>query len=124
MMGSNKDVLLAVNHSNRCGGKTANQNSSNEMRPVWKLFMPYYLGKGIEEEKEKEETGEEAQSPYFKQHRKLTSCWPHKSSVAKTSVIIFSTVQNSFAKATRIRGNLKAELDHGICGVFVLIYLE
>lgn len=30
MRGCNKDVPLAVNHSNRCGGKAANQNSSNE----------------------------------------------------------------------------------------------
>lgn len=114
MRGCNKDVPLAVNHSNRCGGKTANQNSSNEMRPVWKRSTLYCLGEGTEEEKETEEGAEEAQSAYFRQHTKLMSRWPLKSIVAKTSVIISSTVQNSFAKATRIRGNLKAELDCGI----------
>lgn len=115
MRGCNKDVPLAVNHSNRCGGKTANQNSSNEMRPVWKLSTLYCLGEGTEGKKETEEAGEGAQSAYFKQHRKLMSHWPLKSIVAKTSVIIFSSVQNCIAKATRIRGNLKAELDRGIC---------
>lgn len=107
MRGCNKDVPLAVNHSNRCGGKTANQNSSNEMRRVWKLSMAYCSGEGIEEEKRTEEAGEEAQSAYFKQHRTLMSCWPVKSTVAKTSVIIFSTVQNSFTKAPRISRNVK-----------------
>ena len=62
MRGCNKDVPLAVNHSDRCGGKTANQNSSNEMRPVWKLSMLYCLDEGIEGETETEEAAEQAQS--------------------------------------------------------------
>ena len=57
MRGCNKDVPPAVNHSNRCGGKTANQNSSNEMRPVWKVSVPYCLGERTEEEKATEEAG-------------------------------------------------------------------
>lgn len=60
MRGSNKDVPLAVNHSNRCGAKTVNQISSNEVRPVWKLTMLYCLGKGLDKEKEKGEAEREA----------------------------------------------------------------
>lgn len=70
MRGCNKDVPLAVNHSDRCGGWTANHNSSNEMRPVWKLSMLRCLDEGVEEEKKTLEAGEGAQSAYFKQHRK------------------------------------------------------
>lgn len=39
MRGCDKDVPLAVNHPNRCAEQTANQNSSNEMRPAWKLSI-------------------------------------------------------------------------------------
>lgn len=44
------------------------------LMPVWKLSMLYYLGEGTDKERETEEAGEEAQSAYFKQHRKLMSC--------------------------------------------------
>lgn len=106
MEGYNKDVPLAVNHSNRCGGKTANQNSTNEMRPVWKLSMLYCSREGKDKAKAMGEAGKEALSVYFKQHRKLLSCWPLQSTDAKACVIIFSTVHNSFVKAARIRRKL------------------
>lgn len=55
-----------------------------------------------------------SEAVYFKQHRTLKSHWPPKSTVAKTSVVIFSTVKISFAKATRLWMILKAEVDHSI----------
>lgn len=66
--------------------------------------MPDCSGEGIEEGWRKQ--GKRLKA-YFKQHRKSVT-------VAKTSVIILRTVQNSFVKAASISRNLKAELDHGI----------
>lgn len=70
--GCNKDVPVAVNHSNRCGGKTANQNSSDERRPVRKLSMLHCLGKEIMKRRRRGKR-EESQTAYLKQHRKLMS---------------------------------------------------
>ena len=65
--------------------------------------------------KQRDSGEDERRSVHFQRQRMLLSHWPLKSAVAKTSVIILSTVQSSFAKATRIKRNLKAELHHGVC---------
>lgn len=69
MWGCNKDVPLAVNLSNRCGERTANQNSSDKRRPVWKLHAVRFREKN-KEEKKMAIAGEKSQSEYFKEHWK------------------------------------------------------
>lgn len=109
MSGCNKDVPLAVNHYNRCGGSTANQNGSNEMKPVGNppRRNAWTKGGGLRVDKRR------GSISLFR--RMLLSRSPLKSAVAQTSVIILSAVQHSFAKASRIKRNLKTERHHGIC---------
>lgn len=115
MRGCNKDFPLAVNHSNRCGRKTANQNSSNERRPVWKPSTLYCFGGKNGREGDGGSRGRGSFNAFQVTQEINVLLASYISTVAKTSVvIIFSTAQNSFAKATRIVRNLKAELGHGL----------
>lgn len=90
----NKDVPLAVNHYNRCGGGCAKHRGSNELRRGWKRtkldqFIPNSRGRSC---------------PIGLSNQLL-----HR------PLVILSTVQHSFAKASRIKRNLKAEQHCGIC---------
>ena len=64
--GSNKDVPPAVNHSNRCGRQTANQNNSSEMRPSEEILHTALF-------RQRSKRRSRGERKRLSQYRKLTS---------------------------------------------------